>query len=54
MDVEMEYGIITVFNIRVLDLLKDLGPYSSVTFLIFFNAIWLQVQPLADAARSLV
>jgi hypothetical protein len=47
-------GRFTIANIRVLNLLQNFRPYSCVAFLVLVDAFWAQVEPLADAAGSLV
>ena len=44
----------TIPNIRVFDLLQDLGPDCRMAFFVFFDAFGLEVEPLADAAWALV
>jgi hypothetical protein len=46
-------GCSTVFNPRIFNLLQDFWPYGCVAFLVLFNALWAEVQELADAAGTL-
>ena len=50
----MRDGKRTVLDVRVFDLFKHGGPDFCMAFFVFVDALWAQVQPLADAAGALV
>jgi hypothetical protein len=49
-----EFRSCTIANVRVFDLLENVGPDCCVALFVFFDAFGAEVEPLADAAGSLV